>query len=209
MSIELKCECGALQGNITLSTKLGRRIVCMCDDCQAYAHFLGRADQILDKNGGTDIFPVRPCDLHLTHGLQNLKCMRLSDQGMYRWYAGCCKTPIGNSMTSPKVPYIGLITKLIENTAGQSADAVAGPVHARVLGKFGIGPLPPGTSQKVSFKMIAGVIQFLVPALLKKAYEPSPFFKSVGEPIVEPQILTADQLSKLKSLTGDRPVGRR
>src|SRR5713226_4481912 len=118
MNVQLKCNCGALRGVASgISKSSGNRIVFMCDDCQAYAHFLGRAKEILDDNGGTDVFPVTPSNLKITHGIENLKCLRLTDKGMIRWYAGCCKTPIANSMPSPRAPFAGVIHTIM-NHAG-------------------------------------------------------------------------------------------
>lgn len=103
--VSLQCRCGSLQGQALVpAPSVKYRIVCLCDDCQAYAHFLGQAGKILDANGGTDISPFPPSHIQLTHGGENLRCMRLSPKGMDRWYAGCCNTPIGNTLQSKKTP---------------------------------------------------------------------------------------------------------
>ncbi len=63
MNIPLKCKCGALRGLANdVSPTTGKRIICLCDDCQAYAYYLGRPE-ILDANGGTDVIPVAPARL--------------------------------------------------------------------------------------------------------------------------------------------------
>jgi len=71
------------------------RCVCYCRDCQAFAHFLGKVDAILDERGGSEIIQVLPRNLTFTQGIELLACMRLTEKGLLRWYAACCNTPIG------------------------------------------------------------------------------------------------------------------
>jgi hypothetical protein len=56
MELDLRCSCGRVRGiarDVAPSTI--NHCSCYCDDCQAFAHFLGRADAILDAHGGTEI----------------------------------------------------------------------------------------------------------------------------------------------------------
>jgi len=174
----------------------------MCDDCQAYAHFLGKAKQVLDANGGTDIFPVTPSHLKITAGAEHLKCLRLSPKGMFRWYAGCCKTPIANSMPSPQFPFAGVIHTIMDHSAdNQTRDEALGPIIARVQGKHGIGPLPPGTHPTAPLSLILNTLRFLLLAWIKKQHKPSPFFDlTTGKPKVEPYILTPSERQGLRKL---------
>ena len=58
--LPLRCRCGRMRGvAIDVSPSTGLRFVCYCKDCQAFAHFLERAD-VLDPAGGTDIFQMPP-----------------------------------------------------------------------------------------------------------------------------------------------------
>lgn len=208
MSISLKCTCGALRGvaNNTPKSK-AKRIVCLCDDCQAYAHFLGRAKDVLDDNGGTDVYPVTPSNLKITQGIENLKCVRLSDKGMFRWYAGCCNTPIANSMPSFKFPFAGTVHLIMDHAADkQTRDEAIGPVYARVGGMYGIGQLPAGTYKTVSLTIILATLRFMIPAWIKGQHKPSPFFDTTtGKPNVEPYILTSSERESLRPLCGPKP----
>ena len=77
MDISLKCSCGALRGVVhDISSRFGHRTVCMCDDCQAYAHYLGQAKTVLDDNGGTEVVPVAPAHIEITQGIENLKSLQ-------------------------------------------------------------------------------------------------------------------------------------
>src|ERR1700742_3028554 len=104
---ELQCRCGQVRGHLTnASSETVNRIVCYCDDCQAFLHHVGRAD-LLDAHGGTDIVQVAPASLTFRSGAEHIVGLRLTSKGLYRWYANCCKTPLGNSM-KPAVPFVGI-----------------------------------------------------------------------------------------------------
>ena len=201
MDIPLQCSCGALRGVVhDISSRRGHRTVCMCDDCQAYAHYLGQAKTVLDANGGTEVVPVAPANLEITQGIENLKCLRLTEKGMLRWYAGCCNTPIANTAPISKMPFAGLIHSIMDfNGSGQSLDGILGSVGMRVQGKSGIGTLPDGTYQKFSLRQILQTMAFLFVGFLKRQYTPSPFFNAqTGKPVVVPYILTKVERDKLR-----------
>ncbi|MGC2823639.1 MAG: DUF6151 family protein, partial [Pseudolabrys sp.] len=111
MKMAVECDCGKVKATIESKHLKGYRAVCLCDDCQAYAHYLQRAD-ILDANGGTDIIPAMPSHYTIQEGHEKIKCVRLSDKGMFRWYASCCQSPIGNSMSSQAMPYLGVPARM-------------------------------------------------------------------------------------------------
>jgi hypothetical protein len=60
------------------------RAVCYCRDCQAFAHFLGRPEEILDSKGGSDVVQTTPARVTLTDGIEMLACMRLTEKGLRR-----------------------------------------------------------------------------------------------------------------------------
>jgi len=60
MQAELRCRCGEVRAVVKdPSPKTVNRVICYCDDCQAFAHQLGRSD-LLDVHGGTDVVQVAP-----------------------------------------------------------------------------------------------------------------------------------------------------
>ncbi|MCX6129235.1 MAG: DUF6151 family protein [Proteobacteria bacterium] len=204
VQVSLKCQCGAVRGvALDVSPANARRIVCLCDDCQAYAHYLGKAKEIMDSNGGTDICPVTPSRLQITQGAQHLQCLRLTKTGMFRWYAGCCKTPIANTMGISRVPFAGVVHSFMDHAADrQSRDEALGPIRGRIFGKFGVGPLPPGTHQKSSLPILLPVIGFLLKGVIQGLHQPSPFFDKQGQPLVEPYVLTRQERDQLRPLCG-------
>ena len=106
----IQCTCGSFKGTLTLSQHINR-CECYCKDCQTFAHFLKRdADvrDVLNPQGGTDIVQTLPKYVRFTQGVEHLACMRLTDKGMLRWYTTYCNTPIGNTMASFKLPFVGV-----------------------------------------------------------------------------------------------------
>jgi hypothetical protein len=126
-TLSLRCRCGAVRGvarDVAPSTI--NHCFCYCDDCQAFAHFLGRADDVLDAHGGTEITQMSQASVELTAGADMVAAMRLSPQGMIRWYTSCCRTPIGNTMPTTALPFIGVIKAFIDAPA-----AALGPIRGR------------------------------------------------------------------------------
>jgi hypothetical protein len=205
MTIDLKCECGSLKGIITeVSPTLNRRTVCLCRDCQAYAHYLGGVQKILDENGGTDVTPFHPAKIQLTEGLENLDCVRLSSDGMIRWFAKCCKTPIANSTPNAKIPFAGVMHTIFDFSKDPwQREQKLGPITRRMFGKYGIGKLPPGTHMGMPPEMMFSTLKFALVGLLKGLSKPSPFFDArTGKPTVEPKVLSDAEYDVLISKCG-------
>ncbi|MEP7245903.1 MAG: DUF6151 family protein, partial [Gammaproteobacteria bacterium] len=130
MSHPLQCRCGTVKGAVE-NPRGAHRVICYCKDCQAFAHFLGRADDVLDERGGSDIVQVLPRNITFTQGIEALACMRLTQKGLVRWYTSCCKTPVGNTLATPKVSFIGLVHSCLDNP-GKPLDEAFGPIRACV-----------------------------------------------------------------------------
>src|SRR5262245_33455876 len=134
---ELSCRCGEIQGRVKdASPRTVNRVVCYCDDCQAFLHYLGRAD-LLDPHGGTDIVQVAPASLAVHHGTERIAGLRVTPKGLYRWYASCCRTPLGTTV-GPAIPFVGIVARVFED-AGGSADQIFGKPIGAILGKYAIG----------------------------------------------------------------------
>ena len=202
IDLPIRCFCGALRGLVRdVSSNRGNRLVCYCDDCQSFAHFLGRADQILDSHGGTDIFQMSPARLQITEGAEHLACMRLTAKGLLRWYTDCCKTPIGNTVSTRQVPFVGLIHCCTDHAAdGRSRDAALGPVRARVFARFAKGDRTElDAHDRAPVSMFLGFAGFLLMARLRGDHKHSPFFEArTGEPIVTPRVLSEDELNEIE-----------
>jgi hypothetical protein len=175
---------------------MNKRLVCLCNDCQAYAHYLGRVEKILDVNGGTEIIPVHPAKLQITHGKEKLSCVRLSDDGVNRWFAACCKSPVANTPRE-NLPYVGLFSRVLDLEDGKSSiEKTIGPVFARINGKYGIPPLPAGTSKNTPLRVMLYVIKFMLAGRMKGLGVPSPLNG------LEPKVLSDPEYYALIEKTG-------
>lgn len=202
--LPVRCSCGVLRGVLRgMSSETANRCVCYCDDCQSFAHFLEGDVEILDANGGTDIFQMWSGRLEITEGAGQLACMRLTETGMFRWYARCCKTPIGNTPGTSKVPFVGLIHSCISDTAadGRSRDETLGPIRMRGFGRYARGDrtkLDAHDGAPVS--MVARLKEILRQAQESAEESHAPFFDpTTGEPTASPIILSPTELNDIET----------
>lgn len=184
-SIEMACKCGIVKGKASgLTPKTVNHAVCYCDDCQAFARFLGRGDDVLDEYGGTDIFQMAPKHLTLTQGTDQLRCMQLSEKGIHRWYTACCKTPVGNT-AGAGLPFVGVIHSFLEKDREKLAAAV--PIDTYVHLKFAVKPVPEEIKAKAfsGWKMIPFILK-LLGWRLRGWQKPSPFYGDDSKPVARP-----------------------
>ena len=126
---ELRCRCGEVRGQlVNASSRTVNRVVCYCDDCQAFAHHLGRAD-LLDARGGSDIVQVAPASLTFVQGQHRIEGLRLTPKGLFRWYTSCCNTPVGNTV-SPTIPFVGVIAQAFDSDAQHPDEVFGRPIGA-------------------------------------------------------------------------------
>lgn len=179
-----------------MSRASAARVICYCDDCQAYAAFLGRPG-ITDAWGGTDVLQMAPCRVQLATDLHTLACVRLSNKGMYRWHCAECKTPLANSL-GPRVPFVSLFHSFIAPGATAAArDELLGPPIGHVQTKFARGTLPHEPEPLLG--VIAHCGSLLAKWWFTGAGSPSPFFElKTRAPVVEPRVLTALERAALQ-----------
>lgn len=196
--LPLRCHCGAVRGTaLALSPKSGTHGVCYCDDCQAFFHFLAR-DEMLDEHGGSDIFQLTPAQLRIERGAEHIRCLRLSDKGMYRWFAGCCRTPIANTMGWARLPFAGMLLCFVDPEVEKATRerAVGQPV-AFAFGRFARGGTPAHVPPGAPVRWALRTLRKLGRGFLRGQHRPSPFFDEHGAPVVQPKVLTPAQRSAL------------
>ena len=187
MNHPLQCRCGTIKGHVALPG-MASRAICFCRDCQAFARFLERADTILDENGGTAIVATLPKQVHFIQGLEALACMSLSDHGMYRWYASCCNTPIGNTPRDFRTPYVGLIESCLKSASPPLQESF-GPVRMVLNTKHARGRVK--ATPFGNFVAMLGLMKSVTGARLNGTYKRNPFFDTeAGSPIKRPRVLT-------------------
>jgi hypothetical protein len=190
----VQCRCGALKGELT-RTQRELRCVCYCADCQAFANFLRHDNAVLDAAGGTEVIQTLPKQLRFTEGVEHLACMRLSANGLLRWYASCCNTPIGNTAANSKLSFVGLVHNCLESGGG-SLDEAFGPVRTRVNPQSAKGDPKPKSAGL--FAAIARVSVMLLKARLDGSYKQTPFFvPGSSTPIVTPRVLSLQERQQI------------
>jgi hypothetical protein len=196
--LALLCRCGAVRGiarDVTPSAV--NHCFCYCDDCQAFAHFLGRPDELLDAHGGSEIVQMSQGSVRFTAGTDKIAAMRLTDKGLTRWFASCCRTPIGNTARNPKLAYVGLVHTCLEG-AGVPIERSFGPVTLRLNAASATGPVA-----ERSHGIFGSAIRFIgtmLGARIGGSYKRSPFFDAAsGMPVVAPHVLTKAEREQLSA----------
>jgi hypothetical protein len=194
MEHSLQCRCGTIRGFVH-DPQRANRAVCYCHDCQAFAHFLGKSDEILDDRGGSEVIQVLPSNVTFTEGIEALACMRLTAKGLLRWYAGCCNTPIGNTLDNFKISFVGLVHTCLESS-GRPLQESFGPIRAWVNTKGA-----KATPKPKAVGMGTTILWFLANvarARIDGSYRQTPFFfVDKGTPIVAPRVLSPAELARV------------
>ena len=189
----IQCKCGTVSGQLS-GKGTSNRVVCYCTDCRAFAHFLGQTNEVLDAQGGTEIVQVAQPRLTFSQGIEHLAAVRFSEKGLVRWYAACCKTPLGNTLLNPKVPFIGLIHSSLDRSR---MDADFGESVARVNTNTATGePKPKPNGLFVSMLRFLWIV---LSTRISDRHAKSALFNESGAPIVCPTVLTAEEVRQLKS----------
>jgi hypothetical protein len=193
----LRCRCGTMQGHVAAPDQAMARGVCYCRDCRAYAHFLGRADDVLDLQGGTDVIATHPQHVVINQGLDALACMSMSPRGLLRWYASCCRTPIGNTSRNPKTAYVGLVHTCLEG-AGVPIERSFGPVTLRLNVASAASPV--AERSRSVFGSMVRFVGTIFGARIGGSYKRSPFFDAAsGMPVLTPHVLTKAERERLNA----------
>jgi hypothetical protein len=204
--VELRCRCGEVRGLLAnASPQTVNRVVCYCDDCQAFAHQLGRAD-LLNAQGGTDIVQVAPASLKFTQGQDHIVGLRLTPKGLYRWHTSCCKTPVGNTL-GPAIPFVGIVAQAFDNGTQRPDDIFGRPVGA-ILGKYAIGDAPAG-STGINLSLLVRVISRVLGWRLRGRTWPHPFFKrDARKPVFPTNVLSHEEREALRRFCGPHPTAQ-
>jgi hypothetical protein len=182
-----------LKGSIGDASRVNR-CVCYCADCRSFAHFLGRPGEILDAEGGIEVFQTIPANVVFTAGTEVLGCMRLSPNGLLRWYATCCNTPVGNTLANFRVSFVGLISNCLDTDAGVSREAAFGPIRMWANTKSTGGRVrSSGTASGV-----LRILTMLARARIDGSYRRTPFFSiDTGAPRAIPRVISREERAAL------------
>lgn len=201
IDVDVHCRCGTLRGKaLGVSAETGSRMVCYCRDCQAFARFLGTPG-ILDAQGGSDVYQLTQSQLRLDAGVDKLACVRLSADGLLRFYASCCRTPIGNMLARRRSPFLGLVQPFVDPGSGRTLEQVLGPVLVYVRADAATGPLPADSGRTKSLRGYAHVFKVLAKSIVRGQHTPTPFFDAHDQLVVKAEILTPEKHEALRAGT--------
>lgn len=186
-SVSLKCHCGEIAGVLkNASATSGIHLICYCDSCQDFQKQLGCDDKFLNEHGGTEIYQTAPSQIEIIKGREHIRSLKLSKKGPFRWYAGCCNTPIGNTMKA-SMPFVGVIHSFIDEGEASRLE-ILGPIQCEAQTQHAYDSLPVdikrvGFPLGITLKIISKILFWK----LKGLAQPSPFFDVEGNPISEPK----------------------
>lgn len=186
--LELTCKCGKVHGHINnVQEKSVSRAVCYCDYCRGFLRYLKRED-VLDEFGGTDVFNISPRSIVIERGEDAIKCVRLSSKGALRFFAGCCNTPLFNTMPNLNLPFIGVNPVCVKELVDiEKRDAVLGPIRARVFGDKASYRHLSKSSPLSTYLLMARLGVLFSVWLARGDAKKSPVRKANGSPIVAPE----------------------
>jgi hypothetical protein len=176
-----------VQGTIA-NPRSSNHAVCYCRDCQAFAHYLGNPNGILDARGGSDIVQTQPKNLTFAQGSAQLACIRLTPKGLLRWYSRCCRTPIGNTLATPRLAFIGLLHSCLGEEAASVASSF-GPVTAWLHTDGARGRPTPRTEGLG--RSLWWLLRTAAKARVNGDYRQTPLFhRDSGAPVAAPYVLS-------------------
>ena len=110
--------------------------------------------------------------------------IRLSPNGLNRWYAKCCNTPIGNTLGG-KAPFIGIIHNFMQHAQSRDQEIghSRGHIHCQSAKQ-----MVPDSLQVSFFKVSMRVLGKLISWKVRGLHQPSSFFDENARPVVKPKI---------------------
>lgn len=197
IGLEIGCSCGAVA--LRLEPKgvaSATRLRCYCIDCQTAARYLGYA---LPAHGGTELIQSTPDRVSVLSGQDNLGILRLSSNGLIRWYATCCNTPMLNMIRKPGLPFVGLV---LHEAELRQADKTMGPNGGHVFTKYarkGQG----APAKDVNFNGIGlNIVKRMLGAYLTGRHRKNPFVSPAGDWPVTPKVLTIEERAAASKAVG-------
>lgn len=187
MTLRIQCRCGTVQGEIEPAGAKSRA-TCYCRDCQAWAHWLGTPG-LLDPRGGTDVLAATPAQMRFTRGVEHVACATLSGR-VLRWYADCCRTPLGNTARSPKFQYVGVPVACLAEPA--RVDALVGG-EGRAVANAGSATARVRRTPLALAAVGARVGMAVVAARLRGERRSAFFDPASGRPLREPEPIGAQR----------------
>ena len=187
--LTFSCTCGTVQGRARgLTQRNVRRLFCYCPDCRAFLNHVG-AENCISDDGGADLVATLPGRITFTAGHDQIAALRLSKNGLLRWYATCCGMPLGN-MPAKALPRFVSVPRAVFKDP--DADSVLGTLKACV--NTAQAPADCKPPKEFGFLGFIGFVgSFHMASVLGLAPKGTPYFDEQGTPIVTPYVLTKEE----------------
>lgn len=201
-SLSFRCDCGAIEGALTgVKPGDGMRYACHCDDCQAFAEYLGRAGDLLDDRGGTECLNIAASKLSFTKGRDQIACVRMTAKPTLRFYCSQCRTPIAGCLANPRLSFM---TCQVAGFDASRRDEVMGPFGGHVNTRFAYG----GPGRLTIFpvwKIVLRAIGRVTMARLSGDWRRTPFFDPATlAPVREPTLVSPQERAGLDAAVAVR-----
>lgn len=193
--LDFECACGSVKWSLREpGPRNSIRYTCHCNDCQAFAWHLGRAGEILDAHGGTEVVQSPASRLTVRQGLDRLACVHLTRGPLLRWYCGACRSPLGATFNTSTRSFLSVP---LTCCAPAQADRLLGPNAGHVWTQFGAGDLSkvkrinlPAMALRIGWRMSI--------ARLSGDYRNNPLFdRRTGLPVAPPRRLSREERALL------------
>jgi hypothetical protein len=126
--------------------------------------------------------------------------MCLTPKGLLRWYASCCRTPIGATLAIRHVSFLGLNHACIDLGDGHAAlEALLGPVRGGVFCRYAKGDRSrlqahDGAPLSLILKNIGKILK----RRIRGDHIHTPFFDArTGQPVATPTVLSETERQSL------------
>lgn len=193
--LSFACQCSAVRGVVRdASPDQGNRVVCYCKDCQALARLCAAEDRVLNAHGGTDLYQSRCARMELHAGADKLACVHLTEEATLRWHTTCCRTPMFNSYSNGRVPYV---TTLLGNCDHEQCGTLLGAPLGHLFVEEA-SSAPGDVPRMTMFNLMRRFLGRMVKDLLSGDHRRSALFDAKTlAPISPPTRLTANERAAL------------
>jgi len=178
------------------------RVICDCDDCQAFLHQLDRAD-LLDAQGGSDIIQIAPASLSFVAGRERIVGLRLTPRGLLQMVCKLLQDAPWQHARSGYSIGGGPGTGIQVET--QKPDDLCGPPIGRIFGKYAIDGVPE-RSTRLNPWLVARVMRMVLGWRMGGQTWPHPLFDRAGRaPNFPVTTLSPQERKALRPRCGPNP----
>jgi hypothetical protein len=120
-----------------------------------------------------------------------------------RWYASCCSTPIGNTLVTRQVSFVGLIHRsVVAGWSDRARGEAIGPVRGGVQARFAQGDRARlDAHDDAPLAQLFRFVPLLRMARMRGDHKRNPFFDpETGELTVAPRVLSPEELASVEAV---------